>query len=415
MSHHPLLTDTSIPVSVTLAATIGLNEAVLLTVINQVALGQPAQQIVVRRDLLRQLMPFWDDLTIRQTLTALCDKGLLVLSGPMYPEARELHLAFVQEQTAPVPSPSRPAPVFTRQPDSHQPGHLQPTAEAYSGTMNRNAHHHSHVQETSTAGQPPDSRTGTVQVSDWKPSEDTLKRLQQHGIPASFSWAQLDTFLLQSQERGQNRNDWNTRFFRHVKSQWVFTQNDAQRQKNRYESATFQVTQDEPKPINGQWRPSSDAMQILQRSGVDPQFIEDAIPEFVLYWSERGEAHKTWNSKFIQHIRQQWARYSASLEHSNLPLPISSDWQPAADCFDILAMAHIDPEFARSRVAEFVLYWRDSGQVHNSWNSRFLQYIKQQWASQLARPETQNDGQRSAEPDYSTAAASLQRLNDTDW
>lgn len=401
MNHHPLLTETSIPVSVTLAATIGLNEAVLLTVINQVALGQSAQHIRIPRELLRQLLPFWDDVTIRQTLTSLFEKGLLILRGAMYPESQELILAFSNSYSEPnslsATTAAVPAP---------------PTSSSMTGTPRHSATNPVHSASKAAT---PEPSAGTSTDIQWQPSEDTLQRLQQHGIPTSFSWAQRDSFLVQLQEQGNNRNNRNTRFFRHVKSQWVYAQNDAQRQKNRYDNNTFQVQQDEPQPIQNDWRPSNDASQILQRSGVDAQFIEDAIPEFVLYWSERGDAHKTWNSKFIQHIRQQWARYSAAMEHSNLPLPIPSDWQPAPDCFDILAMAHIDPQFAKTRVAEFVLYWRDSGQVHNSWNSRFLQYIKQQWGRQLAQPESKTDGQNPAEPDYSTAAASLQRLNDTDW
>lgn len=395
MNHHPLLTETSIPVSVTLAATIGLNEAVLLTVINQIALGQPPQHIRIRRDLLRQLVPFWDDQTIRQTLTALFEQGLLTLRGPMYPESQELVLAFSQTDT----------PRKTALPHQEHTLRPEPTPATRS------------VAEPGVQPAPAsEAASSPSQSNQWQPSEDTLQRLQQHGIPAAFAWAQRDSFLLQLHEQGNLRNNPNTRFFRHVKNQWVYAQNDAQRQKNRYDSQpTFQVSNDEAQPIQHGWRPSQDALQILQRSGVEPQFIEDAIPEFVLYWSERGDAHKTWNSKFIQHIRQQWARYSAAVEHSNLPLPIPADWQPAPDCFDILAMAHIDPQFAKARIAEFVLYWRDSGQVHNSWNSRFLQYIKQQWGRQLAQPERQADGQIPAQPDYSTAAASLQRLNDTDW
>ncbi|MDO6805204.1 DnaT-like ssDNA-binding domain-containing protein, partial [Wenyingzhuangia sp. 1_MG-2023] len=72
------------------------------------------------------------------------------------------------------------------------------------------------------------------------------------------------------------------------------------------------------------------------------------------------------------------------------------------------------------RGAEFVLSWRDSRQVHNSWNSRFLQYIKQQWARQLSQPTPSTtsggkNGQAAAEPDYTTVEASLRRLNDTSW
>ncbi len=409
MTNHPMLTDPCIPVSTTLAATIGLNEAILLTVINQVALGQPLQQIRIRRELLRQQLPFWDDVTIRQTLTSLFEKGLVILRGPMYPESHELVLAFSDIPTASKqPQGDLSQSAQMAQPQETHP--IPPPAVSNPGVQTPA------VQQPYPAVSPVSASTPKQSLdATWKPNQDTLTRLQQHGIEAAFVWAQLDGFLLQAQEQGNNRNDWNTRLFRYVKNQWVYAQNDAQQQANRYDQNTFQVSPDTPQPIQNTWQPSRDARQILQRAGVEQQFIDDAIPEFVLYWSERGDAHKTWNSKFIQHIRQQWARYSASVEHSNLPLPITPDWQPAPDCFDILAMAHINPEFARARIAEFVLYWRDSGQVHNSWNSRFLQYIKQQWARQLAQPTGDNDGQATAEPGYSTAAASIQRLNDTSW
>ncbi|NRA25561.1 MAG: hypothetical protein HRU08_14040, partial [Oleispira sp.] len=73
-------------------------------------------------------------------------------------------------------------------------------------------------------------------------------------------------------------------------------------------------------------------------------------------------------------------------------------------------------------IAEFVLYWRDSNQLQTSWNSKFLQYVKQQWARQLNQ-SPQIGGQVNAgsqngthsEPGYATAAASRQRLTDTDW
>jgi hypothetical protein len=103
-----------------------------------------------------------------------------------------------------------------------------------------------------------------------------------------------------------------------------------------------------------------------------------------------------------------------------MPTRIESNWQPAEDCYDILGMGHIPREFASALVAEFVLYWRDSNQVHNSWNSRFLQYVKQQWAKRHAQssgnPTGANNGQQAGtQPGYSTAEASVSRLSDTSW
>jgi len=407
MSNHPLFTDTTIPLSVTLAATIGLEEALLLTIFNQAAQLQPQSQrngIRISRESMRQQLPFWDDVTIRRTLASLIEKGLVQLHSPMYPESAEMLLSFESQNTS-----SQPLPSDVR--STYQP---QPAPANYSA-----------AGQPQVAGQQATSRYSAIN-GDWKPSQDTLTRLQQRGIGQSFVWAQLDSFILHAQESGPNRNDWNARFFNHVKSQWVYAQNDAERQKHAEQErqeqllnrSGFNISQDEAAPIQPSWRPSADALQILQRAEIDQQFIEDAIPEFVLYWSERGDAVKTWNTKFLQHVRSQWARYSASMEHSNVPMPIDRNWQPSSDCYDILAMAHIDTQFARERVAEFVLYWRESGQVHNSWNSRFLQYVKQQWGKRLAQSGDAHGNanqQSAAQPGYTTAEASVQRLNDTSW
>jgi hypothetical protein len=210
----------------------------------------------------------------------------------------------------------------------------------------------------------------------WQPSRDGLHRLHQHGIPDSYSLSKLDEFISQARKNGDNRNDWNTQFFRFIKKHWAYSQTDAHRKQRLAEKAR----RGKAVSITQQWLPSSDAQQILQRAGIDAQFIQDSIPEFVLYWQERGNAHNTWNTKFIQHIRQQWARYSSSLEHSSVPTRISDDWQPDNNCYNILAMANIDIHYAQELIGEFVLYWRDSNQLQTSWNSKYLQYVKQQWA-----------------------------------
>lgn len=393
MPSHPLFSDKTIALSATLAATIGLEEAVLLTVLNDAARLQSQSWARLGNHALRQHLPFWDDVSIRNVLRSLVDKGLISVQGPMFPDAEGVIYCFVAEASTHNVSDRPPQ----ARPQTSQP--LQSPAAA--ATVPASVGH---------MKQPLPQR--------WQPQEDTLARLEQHGIPRSFSCSQLDTFILQGQEQGANRNDWNTRFFRHVKQQWVYTQNDAQRGQRQLERTAFNPAQEEASPISHHWQPNQDALQILERAGIDPQFIADAVAEFVLYWAERGDAFKTWNSKFIQHVRQQWARYSASVEHSSLPTRIADNWQPSPDCYDILSMGHIDRRFAEQLVPEFVLYWRDSNQVHNSWNSRFLQYVKQQWGKRLAQPGEANGTsaqQATAQPGYATAEASIQRLKDTSW
>ncbi len=380
MPSHPLLNDHTISLSATLAATIGLEEAVLLTVLNDAARLQTQPHARLAIDTLRRQLPFWDDATLRRLLRSLVDKGLLFLHGSDFPQSAGLVYSF--EQLA-------ERAITPRQP----------------------------VAAADTASRP------RPLPAQWKPSEECLQRLEQHGIPRSFSCTQLDAFALQGQEQGANRNDWNSRYFRHVKKQWVFAQNDAGKLRERAERTAFHPVAAEPHPIPHDWQPSDDASQILKNAGIDPQFTRDAIAEFILYWSERGEVHKTWNSKFIQHVRQQWVRFTSAMEHSPVPTRISDDWQPLGDCFDILAMAHIPEDFARALVPEFVLYWRDSNQVHNSWNSRFLQYVKQQWARRLAQNSNDQNStggsrgqQGNHKQNYSTADASIEQLlEDRSW
>ena len=77
-----------------------------------------------------------------------------------------------------------------------------------------------------------------------------------------------------------------------------------------------------------------------------------------------------------------------SSQASACPSPASSaacDKNPSsgdisADVFDILKMSHIDAQFAWEILPEFVIYWKDSNQLYKSWNTKFLQHVKYQWA-----------------------------------
>jgi hypothetical protein len=426
---HPLIADKTLVFSPALAATIGLEEAIVLTWLNNIAQAMGGIQWHINNEQVREVLSFWDDQKIRLVLRNLHEKGLLRLISPLFPDAPQLIFCFGVPSQPPssnnVPS-SQTMPVASnehnRATQSQQPSFQQPAFQK-------------------SVFQPPTQPVSSKQPmqQQWQPTRDGLDRLQQHGIPDSYSLSKLDEFILQARENGNNRNDWNTQFFRFIKKHWVYTQTDAHKKQQRIaEKAAFntphaqapdrqerfQARREEAGPIAQQWQPSLDAQQILQRAGIDPQFIQDSIPEFVLYWQERGDAHKTWNTKFIQHVRQQWARYSSSLEHSSVPTRIADDWQPDNDCYDILAMAHIDVPYAKSLIGEFVMYWRDSNQLQTSWNSKFLQYVKQQWARQLnqgsqiggkANAGSQSGTQSNSEPGYATAAASRQRLSDTDW
>ena len=128
------------------------------------------------------------------------------------------------------------------------------------------------------------------------------------------------------------------------------------------------------------WLPSEEAISILEHAGISLGFIEAAVPEFVLYWREKGTVGSEWNSRFIAHVRRQWERYTHALENDNQLRQIPRDFAPDPACYDVLAMANIDADFAEAQIPEFVLYWMDRNEIHRSWNTKFLQHVKFKWA-----------------------------------
>ncbi|MDX2464871.1 MAG: DnaT-like ssDNA-binding domain-containing protein, partial [Porticoccus sp.] len=198
---------------------------------------------------------------------------------------------------------------------------------------------------------------------------------------------------------------WGSKFIKHVLRIW----------RNQQTQATKLGQQ---KPMSADWHPSQDAMDILVRqAGINHNFIEDAIPEFMLYWVERGEASNTWNSRFIMHVKRQWARFTATMEHDSEPRLIPQDWKPSEELFEVLILDNISRDFAERLAPEFVLYWRDSGQAHNSWNTKFLQQVKREWSrQQSATPQVISNGQQRPHRSNSTRNNNLiDELSDRSW
>jgi hypothetical protein len=245
--------------------------------------------------------------------------------------------------------------------------------------------------------------------SHWSPSEDLLQLLAlNHSIPRQFALDQLEDFVFYWRERGETSPAWENKFRQHVKTAW--------RREQQNQAEVFKV--EESDQLDNSWRPSLDALEIMERNEIDRDFIDQAIPEFILYWRERGAKPRELNSKFITHIRIQWAKYTSAMSHSTEPKRITEQWYPPEDVMDILKMSHIDTDFARSLVPEFIIYWRDSNQAHTSWNTKFIQHVKYNWAKQhqLDQIGQDNGGQQGSNPTGRTRDQSLEQdLTDTSW
>ncbi len=351
-----------------LAATIGLEEAVLLHVLHDLSVSRPKrhthsqlQWIDVDVVTLESLLPFWDRRELQRVSKSLADKGVIRIDSAPLSSTDALRFCFNTETITETRTPSL-TPITPR------PG------------------------------------SAALLANNWRPDEDLLQLLAlNHGISRNFALQHVEDFVLYWRERGEVSHAWSSRFRQHVLRAWRLEQ-QTENAKNRV-----------PREPEDDWRPSADALQILERAGINRDFIDDAVPEFVLYWRERGHNDGTWNSKFIAHVRRQWARYASALEHEQDPRPISANWQPSEDVYDILRMANIDIAFACELLPEFILFWRDAGTPQRSWNTKFLQHVKYQWATRHHMTGGLNRAGSASAAGADAKQSTFEQLTDRSW
>lgn len=385
-----LIPERPLLVSPSLAATIGLEEACMLSLFSDIAAYRPLTAregvawLEMDEALIAGCMPFWSDYDIQRISQSLRDKGIILLSSAPFVESRSLTIAF-----------------------------------------NENL-----MERRATARTPAPSAQGGANLiaANWEPDGEQLQQMAQLNIPADFIREQLPEFRIYWRDRQETRHSWGAKFLQHVIKKYREHETLQARQKRESEIETPFIQQQPEVAMSMGWRPSKDALEVLvKHANISLAFVEDAIPEFVLYWQERGEVGRTWNSKFIQHVKRQWVRYSSAIEHDTEPRRIPENWQPSSDVFDVLRLANINMEFARNQVAEFLLFWRESNQVYASWNTKFLQHVKFHWARQhaltlaataptLSQPGKLHAGQQPAYSTNSTRDRSLvEDLTDRSW
>jgi hypothetical protein len=389
-----LIPERPLLVSPSLAATIGLEEACMLSLLSDIA---TYAQLTARdgmnwlhldENLVRRVMPFWAEHDIQRISKNLRDKGIIILDSAPYVESRCLTFAFNETQATPKTT-----------------SHKIPSRKISIGQ-------------------------GANLISPhWQPDSELLKKIAEHNIPDEFIREKIPEFVTYWRERGETHHSWGAKFLQDLIHKWRHHETQTGRQQR--DAETDFIKRDQEIAMHNQWRPSQDALEVLvKHASISLAFVEDAIPEFMLYWQERGDVGRTWNSKFIQHVKRQWVRYNSALEHDTEPRRIPDNWQPSNDLFDVLRLANIDMEFAKRQVAEFLLFWRDSNQLFASWNTKFLQHVKFHWAKQHALTTMTSSqgslqgslqgnhhaGQQLAHPTGRTRDRSLaEQLNDRSW
>ena len=368
LSKYSLIPERQLLFSPELAQTIGLEEAILVQHLRNL-LDYSTPKIlrgyswlsINQGDLLKNL-PFWSSKDLSRITENLVEKGVILIDKKSNFDAKKIVFA-LNESTSETS--------FNTEFDEQNPSLAAPLSAS------------------------------------WLPSQNILSLLQlNHNIPEQFAKDQIEDFTLYWRERGKPSHAWENKFRQHVLSRW-----------RKYQSDQFPYARnDESNVLNRTWRPSDDALDILTKAGIASTFIEDALPEFILYWREREATVKGLSSKFIQHVRLQWSRYTNSLARESESGRISENWEPSGDLFDILKLAHIDATFAISVLPEFILYWREDGGMHKSWNSKFLQHVKYHWAKRHQLEQKGYEKERGADSNRSTRDRSIEEdIRDTTW
>ena len=217
------------------------------------------------------------------------------------------------------------------------------------------------------------------------PSEDLVKQAFNLGIEEDFLGDQLPSFNLFWKGKDLKPHLKESKFLQYALKNW------REKEKIEYQESKKVL-------IDNNWQPSEDARSILKGLEIDDSFIENLLPEFILFWKEKRIKSNSWNSTFLNHAKKQWARKNFKLDSDKEDQPMSKDWLPSEDCIKVLEVTNIPVDFIESKIPEFRLYWIDAGEISPNWNNKFINFIKNSW-----------------EKDSKKSSNILERLANTEW
>ncbi|RPG44024.1 MAG: hypothetical protein CBC72_001625 [Gammaproteobacteria bacterium TMED112] len=138
-------------------------------------------------------------------------------------------------------------------------------------------------------------------ASDWSPSIEVLEILVRSGMNEAFVKELIPEFVIYWSERPDVLISYNSKFIEHARLKWA-----------QYNAEVD--TKKSPTVINNAWVPSDDCIDIIKMTGIDVEFAEKYLPEFILYWKEDGRAFTSWDIKFLDFIKKKW---NFNIEHSS--------------------------------------------------------------------------------------------------
>lgn len=263
--------DYSLPISFSLAAQIGLEEAVLLTFIKQQAYLVNSSVLRVRMSQLGSQLPFWTMPILMRLLTNLQLSQLLQFQRQ--DDVLDIQLSSLPMGTAgSTAPPPKSAPPVENKSDSlmskmdrlHSAASRDNSAAIRDNSAEFTPQSKGYPPKASVKSFPPASppvandRRGVTdfdlyleqkerarQPDQWQPEEATLEQIVQAGIAREFALSLQTEFLLRIKEQRKNVRTWNSEFFKYVKRQWQYKQSDRSSYEGTSSSSKFSRTSKE--------------------------------------------------------------------------------------------------------------------------------------------------------------------------
>lgn len=143
------------------------------------------------------------------------------------------------------------------------------------------------------------------------------------------------------------------------------------------------------RPIDHTWTPSEAVYQVLGQHNIPRAFADDQLPEFIIYWNERGAIEHSWGSKFMKHCIHEFRHHEIRNARAGRDIAMHANWIPSQKARAALRVSGITDQFINDEcLDDFILYWTERGDICHTWNSKFVQHVRYRWAHRPAVPGT---------------------------
>lgn len=145
------------------------------------------------------------------------------------------------------------------------------------------------------------------------------------------------------------------------------------------------------------WRPSDAVYQHLAQLSIPRDFVDDQVGNFVLYWHERAQQNQSWGSKFAKWVLREWREHEIKVAKQQQVKPhtvMTFEWRPSKKGVDHLLECGVPMHFINECIVSFVMYWQERGDMHNTWNTKFVEHVKYRDKQALALADAHNNGVR---------------------